>query len=269
MVDDSVRVRRVARGRAQGGAAGDARAPPGRAHRRRGRDAAWPVSVSWHLVSYGPNPGSHAWNIGIGLAPASRGHGVGAVAQRLLAEWLLATTSTTGSRRRPTSTTSPSRRRSSRPASPARGCCARPRRRVDGRHDLLRLLAAARPTSDRSGRFALRGEPAGGDEQLRGDVGRHHQQPARGRSMPAASAPIMRSDTRNSTPPAPTTAETAQASVAIVIERGAVDGQRHAELAERRPEQRVQRAPEHDGARDHPPPAPQHRGGAEPTNPTE
>ncbi len=48
--------------------------------------------VTWHLVSYGPNAGSCAWNIGIGLAPASRGHGVGSVAQRLLAEWLLATT---------------------------------------------------------------------------------------------------------------------------------------------------------------------------------
>lgn len=48
--------------------------------------------VTWHLVSYGPNSGSRAWNIGIGLAPASRGHGVGSVAQRLLAEWLLATT---------------------------------------------------------------------------------------------------------------------------------------------------------------------------------
>jgi RimJ/RimL family protein N-acetyltransferase len=48
--------------------------------------------VTWHLEFYGPNAGSRAWNIGIGLAPASRGHGVGAVAQRLLAEWLLATT---------------------------------------------------------------------------------------------------------------------------------------------------------------------------------
>lgn len=48
--------------------------------------------VSWHLEAYGPNPGSHAWNIGIGLAEAARGHGVGSVAQRLLAEWLLATT---------------------------------------------------------------------------------------------------------------------------------------------------------------------------------
>jgi GNAT superfamily N-acetyltransferase len=48
--------------------------------------------VSWHRVAYGPNSGSHAWNIGIGLAPAARGHGVGAVAQRLLAAWLLDST---------------------------------------------------------------------------------------------------------------------------------------------------------------------------------
>ena len=47
--------------------------------------------VTWHLESYGPNPGSRAWNIGIGLSPGTRGHGVGAVAQRLLAEWLLDT----------------------------------------------------------------------------------------------------------------------------------------------------------------------------------
>jgi RimJ/RimL family protein N-acetyltransferase len=48
--------------------------------------------VTWHLESYGPNPGSRAWNIGIGLSPGTRGHGVGGVAQRLLAEWLLDTT---------------------------------------------------------------------------------------------------------------------------------------------------------------------------------
>jgi RimJ/RimL family protein N-acetyltransferase len=47
--------------------------------------------VTWHLESYGPNLGSRAWNIGIALSPATRGHGVGAVAQRLLAEWLLDT----------------------------------------------------------------------------------------------------------------------------------------------------------------------------------
>ncbi len=49
-------------------------------------------AVSWHLEAYGPNPGSHAWNIGIGLALPARGHGVGSVAQRLLTVWLLEAT---------------------------------------------------------------------------------------------------------------------------------------------------------------------------------
>jgi RimJ/RimL family protein N-acetyltransferase len=50
-------------------------------------------AVSWHRVAYGATSGSHAWNIGIGLAPASRGHGVGWLAQQLLAVWLLERTS--------------------------------------------------------------------------------------------------------------------------------------------------------------------------------
>ncbi|HEV8597361.1 MAG TPA: GNAT family protein [Candidatus Dormibacteraeota bacterium] len=49
-------------------------------------------SVSWHGVRYGPNPQSLAWNIGINLVPAARGHGFGGEAQRLLAERLFATT---------------------------------------------------------------------------------------------------------------------------------------------------------------------------------
>ena len=49
-------------------------------------------AVSWHVESYGPTQGSFAWNIGIGLAESCRGHGVGSLAQRLLADWLLATT---------------------------------------------------------------------------------------------------------------------------------------------------------------------------------
>lgn len=50
-------------------------------------------AVSWHCEAYGPTSGSFAWNIGIGLAEACRGHGVGSLAQRLLAQWLFATTS--------------------------------------------------------------------------------------------------------------------------------------------------------------------------------
>lgn len=49
-------------------------------------------SVSWHRVGYGPNEGSAAWNIGISLIPSERGHGFGAEAQRLLADYLFATT---------------------------------------------------------------------------------------------------------------------------------------------------------------------------------
>lgn len=50
-------------------------------------------SVSWRQVRYGPNPESFAWNIGISLIPESRGRGFGTQAQRLLAEYLLGTTS--------------------------------------------------------------------------------------------------------------------------------------------------------------------------------
>jgi RimJ/RimL family protein N-acetyltransferase len=48
--------------------------------------------VSWHRTHYGPNAGSLAWNVGIGLAAAARGRGIGSAAQRLLAQHLFATT---------------------------------------------------------------------------------------------------------------------------------------------------------------------------------
>lgn len=50
-------------------------------------------TVSWHPVLYGPTPGSTALDIGISLQPFARGHGHGARAQRLLADYLFATTS--------------------------------------------------------------------------------------------------------------------------------------------------------------------------------
>jgi RimJ/RimL family protein N-acetyltransferase len=50
-------------------------------------------TVSWHQVRHGPNPESFAWNIGIALIPEARGHGFGGPAQRLLAQYLFATTS--------------------------------------------------------------------------------------------------------------------------------------------------------------------------------
>ena len=48
--------------------------------------------VGWHLVGYGPNPESAAWNVGIALLPDARGHGFGAEAQALLAAYLFETT---------------------------------------------------------------------------------------------------------------------------------------------------------------------------------
>lgn len=47
--------------------------------------------VSYHSVSYGPNEGSQAYNIGITIAAEHRGHGYGTEAQRLLASYLFAT----------------------------------------------------------------------------------------------------------------------------------------------------------------------------------
>jgi len=49
-------------------------------------------TVSWHMERYGPNERSAAWNIGISLIPDARGNGCGAEAQRLLADYLFATT---------------------------------------------------------------------------------------------------------------------------------------------------------------------------------
>jgi RimJ/RimL family protein N-acetyltransferase len=49
-------------------------------------------SVSWHPVLHGPNPASAALDIGISLQPFARGQGHGSRAQRLLAEFLFATT---------------------------------------------------------------------------------------------------------------------------------------------------------------------------------
>jgi RimJ/RimL family protein N-acetyltransferase len=49
-------------------------------------------TVSWRPVQYGPNLGSQAQDIGIALRPESRGQGHGARAQRMLAQYLFATT---------------------------------------------------------------------------------------------------------------------------------------------------------------------------------
>jgi RimJ/RimL family protein N-acetyltransferase len=49
-------------------------------------------SVEYHTVSYGPGDASKAWMLGIELTPSARGQGLGTEAQRLLADWLFATT---------------------------------------------------------------------------------------------------------------------------------------------------------------------------------
>jgi RimJ/RimL family protein N-acetyltransferase len=49
-------------------------------------------TVGWHLERYGPNEESGAWNVGIALIPEARGHGHGTEAQRLVAEFLFAST---------------------------------------------------------------------------------------------------------------------------------------------------------------------------------
>ena len=49
-------------------------------------------SVSWRMARYGPNFESRVWNIGIELVSDARGRGFGSEAQRLLAEYLFATT---------------------------------------------------------------------------------------------------------------------------------------------------------------------------------
>lgn len=48
--------------------------------------------VTFHEVAYGPNHGSLAWRIGVTVLPQHRGRGIGARAQRLLADELFAST---------------------------------------------------------------------------------------------------------------------------------------------------------------------------------
>jgi RimJ/RimL family protein N-acetyltransferase len=50
-------------------------------------------TVGWRRVQvYGPSPSSDAWQIGIELIPSARGAGLGAEAQRLVADYLFAAT---------------------------------------------------------------------------------------------------------------------------------------------------------------------------------
>ena len=58
----------------------------------RREDGAILGTIQYHRISYGPNPKSAAWMLGIELAPGARGQGYGTEAQRILADWLFATT---------------------------------------------------------------------------------------------------------------------------------------------------------------------------------
>jgi RimJ/RimL family protein N-acetyltransferase len=51
-------------------------------------------TVGYHRVSYGPNPESGAFMLGIDLIPEGRGQGLGTEAQRILAAWLFENTIT-------------------------------------------------------------------------------------------------------------------------------------------------------------------------------
>lgn len=93
-------------------------------------------TVSWHLVSYGPTVGSQAWNIGIGLADSARGHGVGPVAQRLLAGWLLDTTDLFRIEASTDVGNLPEQKALSRAGFTREGVARSAQLRADGRHDL-------------------------------------------------------------------------------------------------------------------------------------
>jgi RimJ/RimL family protein N-acetyltransferase len=49
-------------------------------------------TVGWRASRYGPTNGSRAWQLGIHLVPEGRGQGFGTEAQRLVADYLFATT---------------------------------------------------------------------------------------------------------------------------------------------------------------------------------
>jgi hypothetical protein len=94
-------------------------------------------SLSWHAVWYGPNEGSKAWNIGIGLGEHARGHGIGTVAQRLLAEYLLATTSIDRIEASTDVTNVAEQKALEKAGFTREGLLRGAQERADGRHDLL------------------------------------------------------------------------------------------------------------------------------------
>jgi RimJ/RimL family protein N-acetyltransferase len=49
-------------------------------------------TIAYRRTPYGPPPDSDAWQLGIDVAAEARGQGYGTEAQRLIADWLFATT---------------------------------------------------------------------------------------------------------------------------------------------------------------------------------
>ena len=93
-------------------------------------------TVSWHDTWYGPTTGSMSWNIGIGLAPRARGRGIGSVAQRLLAEYLFATTAVVRVEASTDVTNTAEQRALERAGFTREGLLRQAQQRSDGHHDL-------------------------------------------------------------------------------------------------------------------------------------
>jgi len=106
--------------------------------------------MSWHIVGYGPNRGSRALNIGISLAPNARGRGIGATAQRQLAEHAFATTDIERVEASTDVENVAEQRALEKAGFVREGVLRSAQARIDGRHDLyvysiLRAEVEARP----------------------------------------------------------------------------------------------------------------------------
>jgi RimJ/RimL family protein N-acetyltransferase len=78
-----------------------------------------------------------AWNMGIGLAPTVRGRGVGSIAQRLLAEYLFATSDVIRIEASTDVTNAPEQRALERAGFRREGVLRQAQQRADGPHDLF------------------------------------------------------------------------------------------------------------------------------------
>jgi RimJ/RimL family protein N-acetyltransferase len=100
-------------------------------------DGAVVGEMSWHAAHYGPNAGSVAWNIGIGLVPEARGRGIGAAAQRALADHLFTTTDVDRIEAHTDVENQPEQRSLVKAGFSREGVLRSAQLRADGRHDLV------------------------------------------------------------------------------------------------------------------------------------